>query len=123
MKTKTDLYTKIVLTVIAIALVGNLLKDISFVTKAQASELDLSALKIENASDEEGTTFYIYENDKVLGGFGKKQYTDYDFFTDSPSMTRKGSTSDEYKKGYINPYYDTPKYIITTKTGSFWLKR
>lgn len=33
---KTDLYTKVILTVIAIALVGILVKDIDFVSKAQA---------------------------------------------------------------------------------------
>lgn len=38
MKTKTDLYTRIVLTVIAVALVGHLIKDIDLVSKAQASE-------------------------------------------------------------------------------------
>ena len=33
---KTDLYTKVILTVIAVALVGILVKDIDFVSKAQA---------------------------------------------------------------------------------------
>ena len=92
MKTKTDLYTKIVLTVIAVALVAHLLKDISFVTKAQANELDLSALKAEDRSDDEGTVFFIYENSSI-------------------------STPVAYGSGYINND-DRPKYIITNKKGS-----
>ena len=34
---KTDLYTKVILTIIALALVANLFKDIDFVSKAKAS--------------------------------------------------------------------------------------
>ncbi len=77
MKPKTDLYTKIVLTVIAVFLAILIIKDVDFVTKAQANpvDLDLSALNIEKATSEEGTTFYIYENDKLSGGFGSKKYT------------------------------------------------
>lgn len=48
MKTKTDLYTKIVLTVIAVFLGIIVFKDINFVAKAQANELDLSAIKVAN---------------------------------------------------------------------------
>lgn len=43
MNTKTDLYTKIVLTIIAIALVGHLVKDITLVEKAHAADFPLPA--------------------------------------------------------------------------------
>lgn len=92
MKQKTDLYTKIVLTVIAIALVANVLKDFNFVTKAHANELDLSGLTIEQSTDAE-TTLFIYENSAI----------------ETPI---KG-----YNSGYINTSYDSPKYIITNTTG------
>lgn len=132
MKTKTDLYTKIVLTIIAIALVGHLLKDIDLVSKAQASELDLSAMKIENMSDEEGTTFFIYENNKLDGGFGKDKYSEETEKTtvtllsgkkktfDTPSLVTHKKNIDE---AVINQYNDVPKYIITNKTGTFWLNK
>lgn len=132
MKVKTDLYTKIVLTIIAIALVGHLIKDINLITKAQASEIDLSALKIENASDEEGMTFFIYENDKLGGGFGKDKYSEESGKTtvtllsgkkktfDTPSLVTKSKNVDE---AVINQYNDVPKYIITNKTGTFWLEK
>ncbi|HMM04833.1 MULTISPECIES: hypothetical protein [unclassified Dysgonomonas] len=93
---KTDLYTKIVLTVIAIALVGNLLKDVDFVTKAQAKpvDLDLSALKIEKAEsdDDKEMTFFIYENSKI----------------------RRSFSVDNYERCEIG-YKDVPIYIITSK--------
>lgn len=41
---KTDLYTKIVLTIIAIALVGHLVKDVDLVSKAHAAPLPLEVL-------------------------------------------------------------------------------
>lgn len=125
MKLKTDSYTKIILTVIAIALIGNLIKDVDFVTKAHATplELNLPTLKAEDASNDEGMTLYIYENDEVLGGFGKEKYTDYDFYTSSPTLKSKGYNDNKYKKAFINTYYDTPKYIITNKKGLFWLER
>lgn len=123
MKIKTDLYTKIVLTTIAIALIGLLVKDMDFVTKAQATELDVSAMKIENASDTEETTFYIYENDKILGGFGTKAYKEAGKYHYSSHWGKNKIDQDVFKKAYINEYIDTPKYIITTKTGSFWLER
>ncbi|WP_029902325.1 hypothetical protein [Prevotella sp. 10(H)] len=92
---KTDLYTKIVLTVIAIALVGNLVKDVDFVSKAQASpvNLDLSTLNIEKAegAEENEMTFFIYENSKIERPFSKSLY---------------------YDECYIN-YNDVPTYIIT----------
>lgn len=73
MKIKTDIYTKIVLTVIAVALVGILVKDMNLVTKAHATEMpiDLSALNIEKTEDDEGITFFVYESsnlDKAYGG-------------------------------------------------------
>jgi hypothetical protein len=74
---KTDLYTKIVLTVIAVALTANLLKDVDFVTKAHAGELDLSNMKIEkaaNANDDGEITFFIYENSKISNPFSKNNY-------------------------------------------------
>jgi hypothetical protein len=62
MKTKTDLYTKIILTVIAIALTANLVKDIDFVSKAKAGEVvNLNAEK----AAEEDITFFIYDNSKI----------------------------------------------------------
>ncbi|MFT4223765.1 hypothetical protein [Dysgonomonas sp.] len=76
---KTDLYTKIVLTVIAVALTANLLKDIDFVTKAHAGEkeIDLSALKIEkaaNANNDEDITLFIYENSNISEPFSASNY-------------------------------------------------
>ena len=65
MKIKTDLYTKIILTAIAIFLAMIAFKDINFVSKAQASPLDLSGMKVEDVSDDEGTTFFVYENEKI----------------------------------------------------------
>ena len=74
---KTDMYTKIVLTVIAVALVGILVKDIDIVSKAQASpaNIDLSALNIEKAesSDENEMTFFIYENSKIKRPFSNNE--------------------------------------------------
>lgn len=116
MKTKTDLYTKIVLTVIAIALTANLIKDIDFVSKAQAGEVvNLNAEKAENMEE---TTFYIYENDKLLGGFGSKEYARKRWDYSSPSMDRK-----DVNKAYIEEGYDFPKYIITNKKGTFWIEK
>lgn len=95
MKTKTDLYTKIVLTVIAVALLGNLLKDTDFVTKAHAGELDLSASAMEKAADEDDgeITFFVYENNMIDKPFSK----------------------DNYKECEISKE-DVPTHIITTKT-------
>ena len=102
---KTDLYTKIVLTVIAIFLGVLIIKDVDFVTKAQAkpADLDLSALKIEKAetADEKEITFFIYENDALRKGFSNNSY---------------GSAS-------IDSFYDKPKYIITNKKGSFTVEK
>jgi len=95
---KADLYTKIVLTVIAIALVGILVKDVDFVTKAQANpaEIDLSALNIEKAesSNENEMTFFIYENSKIERPFSNDRYLD------DNKTCRIG-------------YQDIPAYIIT----------
>lgn len=115
---KADLYTKIVLTVIAVALTANLIKDIDFVSKAQAGEV--VNLNAEKAESMEETTFYIYENDKLLGGFGSKKYSNDDYHKSSPYISTK---YDVYDKAHINKYYDTPQYIITTKKGSFWLEK
>lgn len=54
MKTKTDLYTKIVLTIIAVALVGHLVKDITLVEEAHAAEFPLptpTAIKTDGVID------------------------------------------------------------------------
>jgi len=68
---KADLYTKIVLTVIAVALTANLIKDIDFVSKAQASEVvNLNAEK----AAEEDITFFIYENSKIYQPFSNSNY-------------------------------------------------
>ncbi|NDV97504.1 hypothetical protein D0T84_21795 [Dysgonomonas sp. 521] len=89
MKTKTDLYTKIVLTVIAIALTTNLIKDIGFVSKAQAGEVvNLNAEK----AAEEDITFFIYENSKIKQPFSSRYYDEC-----------------------IIDYKDIPTHIITTK--------
>jgi len=90
MKNKNDVYTKIVLTVIAIALVGNLIKDINFVSKAHATELDLSGLKIENASNADDMVLYIYEN------------------------SRLGSPGTSYRGASISSN-DVPLYVVTGK--------
>lgn len=93
---KTDLYTKIVLTVIAIFLGVLIIKDVDFVTKAQAksADLDLSALKIEQAesADEKEMTFFIYENSKIDKPF-TNSYSGYEYC--------------------IINYKDVPSYIIT----------
>lgn len=93
MKTKADIYTKIVLTVIAIALVGILVKDMNLVTKAHATEtpIDLSTLNIEKVEDDKGTTFFIYENSKLKYPF-KGRYNSSSIHGD-----------------------DIPTYIITNK--------
>jgi len=66
MKTKTDLYTKIVLTVIAVFLGIIIVKDVDFVSKVQASEVvNLNAEK----AAEEDITFFIYENSKIKQPF------------------------------------------------------
>ncbi|WP_029902327.1 hypothetical protein [Prevotella sp. 10(H)] len=92
---KTDLYTKIVLTVIAVFLAVIIIKDVDFVSKAQASpvNLDLSALNVEKAegAEENEMTFFIYENSKIERPFSKSLY---------------------YDECYIN-YNDVPTYIIT----------
>ena len=86
---KADLYTKIVLTVIAVALTANLIKDIDFVSKAQASEVvNLNAEK----AAEEDITFFIYENSKINSPFSSKNY-------ERCTIDRK----------------DIPTHIITTK--------
>lgn len=74
---KTDRYTKIVLTVIAVALTANLLKDVDFVSKAHAGELDLSNMKIEKATDANDgeVTFFIYENSKIRKPFSNDGYS------------------------------------------------
>ncbi|WP_108822282.1 hypothetical protein [Dysgonomonas sp. Marseille-P4361] len=54
MKTSADLYTKIVLTVIAVALIGHLVKDITLVEKAYAADLPLptpTAIKTDGVVD------------------------------------------------------------------------
>lgn len=98
MKTKTDLYTKVVLTVIAIFLGILIFKDVDFVTKAQASPVDLSALNIEKADDDEGITFFIYENNKLRKPFTKNEYYWYD------NTCTIG-------------YDEIPSHIITTRIG------
>ena len=68
MKTKTDLYTKVVLTAIAIFLGIIIVKDIDFVSKAQASEV--VNLNVEKAAeDDKDITFFIYENSKIKKPF------------------------------------------------------
>lgn len=94
MKTKTDLYTKIVLTVIAIGLTANLIKDMDFVSKAQAGEVvNLNAEK----AAEEDITFFIYENEKIQEPF---------------SSNNTGTCKISYK--------DIPTHIITTKKVPFF---
>ena len=97
---KADMYTKIVLTVIAVFLGILIIKDVDFVTKAQAApaEIDLSALNIEKAesSNENEMTFFIYENSKIKQPFSKSDYEECKISQD-----------------------DVPIYIITNmKTGS-----
>lgn len=62
---KIDLYTKAVLTVIAIALVGILVKDINFVSKAQAEPLpaEIFSTKTEGVID----VNIVQMNGKTLG--------------------------------------------------------
>lgn len=96
MKTKTDLYTKIVLTAIAVFLGIIVLKDTSLSSKASANKIDLSALDIEKTIDDEGTTFFIYENSKISEPFSNKGYS-------------RQKTECEIS------YDDIPTYIITNK--------
>lgn len=98
MNTKTDLYTKIVLTVIAIFLGVIVFRNIDFVPKAHANELDLSALTIEQGTDAE-TTLFIYENSELSEPFSRTGYTW------------------ERRKCEIG-LDDIPKYVITNKTGT-----
>lgn len=72
---KIDSYTKIILTIIAIAQIGHLIKDSNIITKAHASEINLSTLKIEDTRDSEGTTFFIYENNKLEKPFSKEPFS------------------------------------------------
>ena len=90
---KTDLYTKIVLTVIAVSLSVIAFKDINFVTKAQANDLNLSDLKIEQAESREDITLFIYENSEIDDPFTS--------FSETCRISIR----------------DIPKYIITSKTG------
>jgi len=90
MKNKNDVYTKIVLTVIAVFLGIIIVRDTDVVSKAHANELDLSGLKIENASNAEATTFYVFENSRL----------------NEPVKDSSG--------GYISSS-NTPIYVITTK--------
>ncbi len=95
---KTDLYTKIVLTVIAVFLGVLVFKDVSFVTKAQANDLNLSDLKIEQAEKDEDITLFIYENSEIEKPFS------YEGFSWERNECKIGRE-------------DMPKYIITSKTG------
>ncbi|MDR3056900.1 MAG: hypothetical protein LBU84_02005 [Prevotella sp.] len=94
MKTKTDLYTKIVLTVIAVFLGIIIVKDVEFVSKAQASEVvNLNAEK----TAEEDITFFIYENSKIQEPFSSSSY----------GACRIGEK-------------DIPTHIVTTKKVGRW---
>ena len=94
---KADLYTKIVLTVIAVALTANLIKDTDFVSKAQASEvINLSDRNVEKA-EEEDITFFIYENSKI----------ERPFSSDNTGVCKIG-------------YKDIPTHIVTTKRIPFF---
>lgn len=92
MNNKTDLYTKIVLTVIAIFLGVIVFRNIDIVPKAHANELDLSGLTIEQGTDAE-TTLFIYENSRI------------------------STPISQFQTGRISGS-DNPKYIITNKTGA-----
>lgn len=103
MKAK-DLYTKIVLTIIAITLVVHLLKDVDLITKANATSPSVPSLNVnQTANIDRDITFYIYENESLHEGFGFSS-----LFRD---------------RAKVDPYYDVPKYIITTKTGSFEVRK
>jgi hypothetical protein len=73
MKTKTDLYTKIVLTAIAVFLGIIIVKDMDFVSKAQAGEV--VNLNTEKAAEED-ITFFIYENSKIYRPFSSSNYNE-----------------------------------------------
>lgn len=89
MKLKIDLYTKIVLTVIAVFLGIIIVKDTDFVSKAQAGEVvNLNAEK----AAEEDITFFIYENSKIQEPFS----------SETVNSCRIG-------------YKDIPTHIVTTK--------
>lgn len=122
MKTKTDLYTKVVLTVIAIFLGILIFKDVDFVTKAQASPLDLSALNIEKADDDEGMVFYIYDISNLDIPFETKKYR-MDQFPPYNSIERWKEKEKSPDEAYLDNNKHLPKYIITNKKGSFWLEK
>lgn len=92
---KVDLYTKVVLTILTIFVGILVFKDVDLVSKAKASELDLSGIKVEDASSDGETTFFIYENDKIEKPFGKSY------------------EGHECKIAFD----DIPTYIITNKRG------
>lgn len=98
MKIKTDLYTKVVLTTIALFLGVIVFKDINFVAKAQATELDVSALKVEESNDD--ITFFIYDNDKI-----KKPFT----------VKSNSFSGTIYSNECEISSTDTPVQIVTTK--------
>lgn len=125
MKIKTDIYTKVILTAIAVFLGVIIVKDVDFITKAHAGELDLSNMRIEqaaNANNDREVTFYIYENDKLTGGFGNSKYNESSYYSESPYLSNKPNDAMN-KTAYINQVYDIPKYIVTTRKGSFWLQK
>ena len=105
MKNSVDLYTKTVLTVIAIALIANLLKGSDLVTKAHAKELDLSSLNLEAEASAEGTVFFVFENSRIS----------------SPVSTSESKWLGSSTSGNIGDK-DIPKYIITNKRGYVSLK-
>ena len=117
---KTDFYTKAILTIIAIALVGNFLKDVEFfVSKANAKSTNLADFKSQQeqqtTTEQPDITFYVYESDLLKLGFGVESY-----YGDNRYIRL---SKDPKTEVIIDSQYDTPKYIITTKTGTFMLKR
>lgn len=102
MKIKIDLYTKIVLTAIAIFLGIIIVKDMDFVSKAQASEV--VNLNTEKAA-EENITFFIYENDKIHRPFSSSN--NETCIIDERNIPTHIVTTRKVKDS--SPYYETIK--------------
>lgn len=110
---KADFYTKIVLTVIAIALTANLLKDVDFVTKAQAgtSEISQSNPRVERVTEEYADSYAknkyaVYFNGEMISGARP------DYFV----VLTDGYSKDDKKAYYRgNPICDSYRFEAFTR--------
>lgn len=111
MKTKTDLYTKIVLTVIALTLTLNLIKDINFVSKAQAGEvvnLNVDESTINHQQTNEDNSIYCYAKNKYWAYYNGVKIDGAD--ADSFKALAKGYAVDKRAFYYYGEKIDTSNY-------------